>query len=718
MLGGAIYSYSLNSHLTIASCKFIGNTATSNGGGIYLGENHLNFVMSNYKTYSNSLQLQTSHPYESKIPVNGTQQKIYSKYVRQAGVSKYILSFDSQSTIWHNDFFYIYSDMNKTTILFQSQGYTDPWPGVDVPSLVVYGDQFYIEMLGPDKNLFLSNTYWGFLCYVYPVYASNIFQLSSSSSSLFDGNTATNGGAMYMDSINTYAIIVSVDFIGNKAITNGGGIVTYFYNYGSSFQQLRFINNSASSGGGMLLATSNYGVQINECLFSNNTAVLGSGIYFGAYNGQGPVTYSASEVLINDTYFIENYAESGAGVLVDYENVVSFNNVSFIDNIASSVGAAVNIDSINVVDFTSTIFTSNLVSDNGIGGGGIASQTSNVITINNTVFNNNSASSGAGGAIFLQGNTILTVSGSNFFQSNSADTGGAICGESIPQWTTTNGSLTLIGNEAMIGSAIALSLLTDLEIVITNITMIDNKAKLAGTFFWLCTGTSQNNLSSCQEPRYQNLVFTNNTAQYGNTFSTQPIYIRTSADYNVTIYDGPLNPSLTLTLYDFYDNEVVSDIFTPTTASVVSYSCDGFVGTLGSSTIEVANQGIVTFSDISANCNPNGNLVVQYTSQPSAKYFNGISVNAEYTLKTSSVFNFRSCFNGEKYSHGACIACDNGTYSLVYSETQGCVRCPSEALDCYANQIYLSECFWRISDTSDIIFSCPYMGCKGGYGTT
>ena len=124
----------------------------------------------------------------------------------------------------------------------------------------------------------------------------------------------------------------------------------------------------------------------------------------------------------------------------------------------------------------------------------------------------------------------------------------------------------------------------------------------------------------------------------------------------------------------------------------------------------------MTFADISANCIPNGNFTVQYTAQPPAKYFNDFLVDSDYNFRTTSVWNFRACHNGEKYLNGACVSCGNGTYSLIYSEGQSCQKCPPEAVDCYANNIDLSPGYWRIADTSDTIFTCPYLGCKGGYG--
>jgi hypothetical protein len=279
-----------------------------------------------------------------------------------------------------------------------------------------------------------------------------------------------------------------------------------------------------------------------------------------------------------------------------------------------------------------------------------------------------------------------------------------------------NNSLLLVGNEALIGSAISITSFSNLDTILTNITMIDNNAKIAGTFFWLCKGVNQANLSSCQEPRYDNLVFENNIAPYGESFATQPIHIRTSNEYNVNVYGGPLQPSVILTLYDFYGHKAVSDNLTITTASVIGYNCDDFVGTIEGNTIEVANRGTVTFSDVSANCIPNGNLVVQFTSQPSGFLNTTLDDITNYNFITTSLLNFRQCSDGENYMNGACTTCENGKYTFTYSKDQSCRKCPSEAIDCYANNINLARGYWRISAVSDDILKCPYLGCKGGNG--
>jgi hypothetical protein len=518
-----------------------------------------------------------------------------------------------------------------------------------------------------------------------------------------------------MSFLSTFSVIVSTDFIGNSATNGGGAVGLYLANYGLSLVRLRFVNNSAViSGGGMSLASSNYACQISECYFYNNAADTGAGMYIGAYNGQGLLA-SNNQILVNATYFNSNVATEGAGVLVNNENIVAFSHVSFVDNIVTSLGAALSVNTNNVVNISNSIMTNNSIASGGIGGGALSSLASNIISVFSSTFTKNSAIGGTGGAMLLQGSSKLTIVGVNNFLNNSAAIGGAIYGKLIPLWSSSNGTLILVGNEALVGSAISLTQFEDSETTLSNITMISNTATIAGTFFWLCKGTVSSNISSCKEPKHNRLQFIDNSAPYGKTFATQPIYIRTSTQYNVTEYNSPLQPPISLGLYDYYGQNAISDTLTSTTVDVINSNCDNYIGTVSGGTTVVAGQGVVTFADIFTSCNPGGNLTVRYTSQQS-NYFSDFISDSEYNFKTTSVWVFRSCHNGEKFLNGACVSCNNGTYSLIYSEDQPCMKCPEEATECYANNINIAPGYWRVSETSNTIISCPYLGCKGGYG--
>jgi len=695
--GGAIYSSQSNTYLTIASCTFFRNSAAT-GGAIFLGQSHSNFAIMDYKQYQNYLQIQTAHPYVSKKPVNGKPSVAFSQFVQLNDAIQFIISFDARTSIWNYDSLYIYNSPNKTSLLYMNIGGQATFPGVNLPNLFIYGNQFYVEILGPTVNYALPLTFWGILMNVYPVFSS------STSTSLFTENSASSsGGAFYSKFLTTFPLILSTDFISNTATGDGAGIIFYLACYGMTFSRLRFINNTAQRGAAFAFSSSNYGVQVMESYFFNNTAVTGGAIFLGAYNGQGLLAGS-NEIFFNASNLINNSASEGGGLTTYFENIVSLNDISFIGNRATYFGGSVNLENSNFALFSSTTFTNNTVDGDA---SSIGSKSSNTINLTNTVISSNSAS--GCGTLFLKDQTVLSLYGTNIISNNTAGVaGGAIYLDSAPLFSNF-GYLIVSSNEAMLGSAIALGLVTESENVINNVSISDNVATVGGTFFWLCTGI-------CKEPLNTNVSFRNNSAPYGKTFATQLTNIyQVSEEYQVSVYDRPLSPSIVLTFFDFYSQEIVSDNITVTEAYVESYECDGLVGSLTSSTSENPVNGVVTYNDISAFCNPNGQLTIEYIARPSLSYFD-ISDPSYYYVVNTSVWTFRSCNNGEKYTNGACISCVNGSYSLMYEIDVGCQPCPDESFGCYGNQINLKPGYWRISTQSNTILKCPYLGCMGGYG--
>lgn len=66
----------------------------------------------------------------------------------------------------------------------------------------------------------------------------------------------------------------------------------------------------------------------------------------------------------------------------------------------------------------------------------------------------------------------------------------------------------------------------------------------------------------------------------------------------------------------------------------------------------------------------------------------------------------KKCSQGEVYSNlsGVCLPCTIGTYSLDNKASQ-CTACPSQALNCYENNIILKPNFWK-SEKTQIIYEC------------
>ncbi|KAL4472869.1 hypothetical protein ABPG72_020603 [Tetrahymena utriculariae] len=85
---------------------------------------------------------------------------------------------------------------------------------------------------------------------------------------------------------------------------------------------------------------------------------------------------------------------------------------------------------------------------------------------------------------------------------------------------------------------------------------------------------------------------------------------------------------------------------------------------------------------------------------------------------------FRKCVQGEIYTPSSnlflCGECKVGTYSLEEpikekSDMQICNRCPTEADNCFRNQIKLKNGYWRISNQTDSIIKCSNnpLNCVG-----
>ena len=85
---------------------------------------------------------------------------------------------------------------------------------------------------------------------------------------------------------------------------------------------------------------------------------------------------------------------------------------------------------------------------------------------------------------------------------------------------------------------------------------------------------------------------------------------------------------------------------------------------------------------------------------------------------------FRNCVVGEYYGDRICQSCANGTYSFVDPSNLElgdiglsiCEECPSQASQCYKDKLFLKEGYWRMTETSTVIFECPLSSesCIGG----
>lgn len=158
--------------------------------------------------------------------------------------------------------------------------------------------------------------------------------------------------------------------------------------------KLSLVNNESikqGSGGAMFLQEAN--VDINDFRAINNNASGGGG---GAiYNNGGIMTLTSALFSGNSTSIYPGFGSGGA--IYQSGGVTSLTSASFSDNIAGTEGGAICLFG-GVMTLTNATFSGNRAS---YYGGAIRVDVSGIVNMENTVFLNNSASSG--GAIFLNG---------------------------------------------------------------------------------------------------------------------------------------------------------------------------------------------------------------------------------------------------------------------------------------------------------------------------
>lgn len=241
-------------------------------------------------------------------------------------------------------------------------------------------------------------------------------------------NTATvsNGGGIQFDGSGsataTFNVLKST-IAGNRAITDGGGISATNGGTLNLTGDTLFANKAALFGGGVLTsgsAASTVILNVTASTFTENTAGGGGGIFAG---GEGAVTIaksklianhatnnvaggaylrSASPITITSTLFSKNSTVStGGGLYVNTFNT-TLTGCTFTDNVSEGEGGGARIFSANLA-ITKTLIRGNYAGTNG---GGI-SINATTTTISKSIITGNIAKDSSGGVNSQAANTTL-----------------------------------------------------------------------------------------------------------------------------------------------------------------------------------------------------------------------------------------------------------------------------------------------------------------------
>ena len=174
--------------------------------------------------------------------------------------------------------------------------------------------------------------------------------------SKFEGNNATFGGAIFVESANL--IVENSTFENNKGVgvgssgtsnTQGGAIIVHPAGSSATITDSTFIANSANIGGAVSLPGVDEDSLIDNCTFIDNTASADGGALYFWTEGAG--------VTVKDSEFVNNTAPYGGAIENEGIGDLTVDNCIFTENTASARGGAI-ISSGNT-DVSNSVFTDN-----------------------------------------------------------------------------------------------------------------------------------------------------------------------------------------------------------------------------------------------------------------------------------------------------------------------------------------------------------------------
>ena len=298
----------------------------------------------------------------------------------------------------------------------------------------------------------------------------------------FEGNTADNGGAIYVTAESNLTLNAST-FIGNNATRDGGAI--YASGSNLTLSDNMFSGNTAGNGGAMYV-TAESNVTISDNAFTHNRAIFGGAMYsedsivsiYGSTKNSSilssegycrtcdmittiPKSIPYEEVImeLNEafcaTHFTNNTAEYYGGTMFIKNSAMLFSgSVIMFRYSAAGRGGAMDIRSgSSVTSNTCNLFFN---SNKAYVGGGFQMIGSNFHTeVGNMYFLHNSAQMNGGGIYYPKSiyadDSLLLLSGNSYFIANTAGSvGGAVY--SSGSFTITASAI-FIENTATLGGA-------------------------------------------------------------------------------------------------------------------------------------------------------------------------------------------------------------------------------------------------------------------------
>ncbi len=232
-------------------------------------------------------------------------------------------------------------------------------------------------------------------------------------------NTYRSAVDLYTSAIDS--TVENCNFVDNKVSLFEGGAIYWFGENGKLLNSNFTGNKAEKSFGGAVQWVAANGL-IDGCNFTDNEAKGGG----GAINYMGE---SANNQKITNSYFSNNQAGSSGGAIMSGIDNITIDNCAFEENSANNRGGAIASNSFAEVNITNSNFTKNTANDEG---GAVFTVSTGSIFMDNNDFTNNTAD--FGGAISIDESDVshvdITISNSNFTENKATSEGGAIDSES------------------------------------------------------------------------------------------------------------------------------------------------------------------------------------------------------------------------------------------------------------------------------------------------
>uniref|UniRef100_UPI00388F1083 Ig-like domain repeat protein n=1 Tax=Methanobrevibacter sp. TaxID=66852 RepID=UPI00388F1083 len=304
---------------------------------------------------------------------------------------------------------------------------------------------------------------------------------------------AAAGGAIYFGGYNLTVENCTFESNKNTFASKGGGAiyVAYRENVLVNITDTTFTKNSVQHGGGALYFDNPNNLQTDFNIYINNSDFIENSAGPSGYGGGAIINYRGANLYIDSSRFVANTANGKDGGAIRYSGTTTITNSEFYENKAE-YGAAIGFGQFVDLTIKGSIFANNtavqeggavkaryftiddvdFINNTAARGGALYSR-SNVATLQNSRFTNNTASI-YGGALYVNEEVNSLSVSNNDFIDNNANEGGAVYSNS-KSVTTTNSNF--YNNSANSGGAIYIN---KGEFTISGSTLENNTATIEG----------------------------------------------------------------------------------------------------------------------------------------------------------------------------------------------------------------------------------------------